>query len=73
MRPEAIHGSVWLVVGVLALGVILCGLSGRRDLVGDTMYQDVGGYSVCAWTMLIAFATVAIVAGDDWPSIEGQC
>ena len=71
VRLKAIHGSVWLVVGVLALGMILCGLSGR-DLAGDTMYQDVGGYSVCAWTMLIAFATMAIVAGDDRSSIEGQ-
>ena len=36
------------------------------------MYQNVGGYSVYAWTMLMAFATVAIAAGDDRPSIEGQ-
>ncbi len=72
LRAGGDHGSVWLVVGVLALaGMIVCGLSGR-DLAGDTMYQDVGGYSVCAWTMLIAFATMAIVAGDDRPSIEGQ-
>jgi len=71
VRPQVIHGSVWLVVGVLALGMILCGLSGR-DLAGDAMYQDVGGYSVCAWTMLVAFATMAIVAQDDRSSMEGQ-
>ncbi len=70
VRPAAIRGPVWLVAGLLALGMIFCGLSGR-DLAGGTMYQDVGGYSLCAWTMLVAFATTAIVAGSGQSGIEG--
>jgi alpha-1,2-mannosyltransferase len=51
--PRQLFGTV------IALGVAICGLSGR-DLVGERGYHAVGGYSVCAWTMLALFGLIAV-------------
>jgi hypothetical protein len=40
------------------------GLSGR-DLAGDTVYQDVAGYSIFAWTMLLMLGVTVMLAGRE--------
>ena len=51
------------LAGLIGLGVVVCGLSGR-DLVGGWAYHAVGGYSICAWTLLGLFGlTVAAPGG----------
>ena len=42
------------LAAVVGLGMLICGLSGR-DLVGGALYLAVGGYSICAWTLLALF------------------
>jgi hypothetical protein len=56
-------GLVARTVGaIIGTGMLVCGLSGR-DLVGDTLYLAVGGYSICAWTLLALFALTLIWSG----------
>jgi len=43
-----------VAAALLGVGLLVCGLGGR-DLAGGTMYVLVGGYSVCAWTLLALF------------------
>ena len=62
VRPAAITGPVWIVAVMLGLGMTISGLSGR-DLGGDSIYRNVGGYSIYGWTMLVAFGTLAVAAG----------
>jgi alpha-1,2-mannosyltransferase len=64
VRPAEVRGPVRVLAAVLVLGMTVCGLSGR-DLAGDMAYRNVGGYSICAWTMLVAFAAMVVVAGDE--------
>jgi hypothetical protein len=60
IRPAAVRGAGRAVAAALGLGMAASGLSGR-DLAGDTVYRDVGGYSIFAWTMLGLFvATLAL-------------
>ena len=56
---------------VIALGVAICGLSGR-DLVGDRAYEGVGAYSICAWTMLALFGLLAVTAGRGTRAVVPQ-
>jgi hypothetical protein len=60
--PTTVRGPAWLLAASLGLGMAVCGLSGR-DLAGNLAYENVGGYSICAWTMLLAFGTCAAVSG----------
>jgi len=60
-------GRLGLVTRVLAAvigaGMLVCGVSGR-DLVGGALYLAVGGYSVCAWTLLALFSLTLVWAGQ---------
>ena len=57
-RPARWSAPRSAVAGVIGAGAVVCGLSGR-DLVGGTVYLGVGGYSVCAWTMVALFVLIA--------------
>jgi len=69
LSSRPVLGSVprRLLAAVVGLGVLVCGLSGR-DLIGGSAYHAVGGYSVCAWTMLALF--VFTVVGRPWSPPE---
>jgi alpha-1,2-mannosyltransferase len=54
LRPARFRGAAGVAAAGLCAGIAVCGLSGR-DVVGDALYLDVGGYSVCAWTMVGLF------------------
>jgi alpha-1,2-mannosyltransferase len=58
-RPTGPSTVRRIVEVAIAIGAVICGLSGR-DLVGERGYHAVGGYSVCAWTMLALFGLMAI-------------
>jgi len=62
VRPAKLSGLARAGAGVLCVGMAVCGLSGR-DLVGDAGYRAVGGYSVCAWTILALFGITFVLAG----------
>jgi hypothetical protein len=64
-RPALDSISRRLVAAMVGLGILVCGLSGR-DLVGGWAYHAIGGYSVCAWTML-ALLAFTVVAGPGLP------
>jgi hypothetical protein len=61
IRPAAVRGAGRAVAAALGLGMAASGLSGR-DLAGDTVYRDVGGYSIFAWTMLGLFVAMLALA-----------
>ena len=62
VRPASLGGLARAVGLVIGAGMVVCGLSGR-DLVGGTLYRAVGGYSVCAWTILALFAVTLVYGG----------
>jgi hypothetical protein len=43
-------------------GMVITGLSGR-DLVGDTAFLSIRGYSLMAWTMLLLFLAALVLVG----------
>lgn len=55
---DALRSVPWPLLGLAALVTAVCGLSGR-DLVGGRGYHLVGGFSICAWALLILFAISA--------------
>ncbi len=62
--PKALRGPGYVVAVVLCVGMAASGLGGR-DLVGDTAYRNVGGYSIFAWTMLLLLAVTVALAGRE--------
>lgn len=64
VRPASLGARAWVLAPALVIGIgmAICGLSGR-DLVGGTLYRGVGGYSVCAWTILVLFGVTLMWAG----------
>jgi Glycosyltransferase family 87 len=44
-------------------GMLVCGVSGR-DVVGATVHLAVGGYSICAWTLLALFGMTLVWSGQ---------
>ena len=61
-----VRGPARILAAVLLLGIAASGLSGR-DLVGDTFYEGVAGYSIHAWTMLLLFGVMAALASRHAP------
>jgi hypothetical protein len=59
LSPRAIR-----VAALLCLAMAVTGLSGR-DLVGRTAYWFVRDHSIYAWTLLLLFAAVVVLAGRD--------
>jgi hypothetical protein len=55
-----------VLAGVIGFGMLLCGISGR-DIVGDAVYRAVGGYSLCAWTLLALFGITLVWSGRTTP------
>jgi alpha-1,2-mannosyltransferase len=68
IRLTALRPPGYVLAAVLCLGMAASGLSGR-DLAGDTVYQDVAGYSIYAWTMLLMLAVSVVLAGRE-PSVQ---
>jgi Glycosyltransferase family 87 len=62
VRARAWGGPAWVVAAAIALGMAVCGLSGR-DLAGSAMYEATRGYSACAWTLLALFGVTLVLAG----------
>jgi glycosyl transferase family 87 len=62
LRWESLGGPERVIAGLVGVGIALCGLSGR-DLAGNMLYVAIGGYSVCAWTMLALFGATVVRAG----------
>jgi hypothetical protein len=60
--PRAISRGEYLLAAVLLTGMLITGLSGR-DLVGDTAFLSIRGYSLMAWTMLLLFLATLVLAG----------
>jgi uncharacterized membrane protein len=58
----SISGEGYLVAAVLLTGMLITGLSGR-DLVGDSAFLSVRGYSLMAWTMLLLFLATLVLGG----------
>jgi hypothetical protein len=47
---------------LVGTGMLVCGVSGR-DVVGGALYLAVGGYSICAWTLLALFGLTLVWSG----------
>ncbi|HMH55650.1 MAG TPA: glycosyltransferase family 87 protein [Gemmatimonadales bacterium] len=62
--PAAISGRGYPLAVVLLTGMVITGLSGR-DLVGDTAFLSIRGYSLMAWTMLLLFLAALVLAGRE--------
>jgi glycosyl transferase family 87 len=62
--PRTISRGEYLVAAVLLTGMVITGLSGR-DLVGDTAFLSIRGYSLMAWTMLLLFLAALVLAGRE--------
>jgi hypothetical protein len=62
--PGAISRGEYLLAAVLLMGMAVTGLSGR-DLVGDTAFLSIRGYSLMAWTMLLLFLATLALAGRE--------
>jgi hypothetical protein len=69
VRPAALGGRAQAGALVIGVGMVVCGLSGR-DLVGGPLYRAIGGYSICAWTILALFAVTLVRAGRPTLSTE---
>jgi hypothetical protein len=67
--PGTISGGEYLVAAVLLTGMVITGLSGR-DLVGDTAFLSIRGYSLMAWTMLLLFLAALVLVGRKPPAIS---
>ena len=50
------------LAALIGAGMLVCGVSGR-DVVGGTLYLAVGGYSICAWTLLALFGVTLVESG----------
>jgi alpha-1,2-mannosyltransferase len=50
------------LAALVGVGMLVCGVSGR-DVVGGALYLAVGGYSVCAWTLLALFGVTLVWSG----------
>ncbi|MGH7498920.1 MAG: glycosyltransferase family 87 protein [Gemmatimonadales bacterium] len=62
VRPATLSAPGRVMAVVICLGMGASGLSGR-DLAGDTVYRDVAGYSIVAWTMLLLLVMMVALAG----------
>jgi hypothetical protein len=51
-----------ILAALLGAGMLVCGVSGR-DVVGNALYLAVGGYSICAWTLLALFGVTLVWSG----------
>jgi len=58
-----------VLAALIGVGMLVCGLSGR-DLVGGALYLAVGGYSICAWTLLALFGVTLVWSGRATPHPE---
>ncbi len=65
------RGPARVVALAIGVGMAVCGLSGR-DLVGGAMYLDVGGYSVCGWTILALFGVTLVRGGRAGLAMDGE-
>jgi hypothetical protein len=70
IRLRELRAPGYVLAGVLCLGIAASGLSGR-DLAGDTVYQDVAGYSIFAWTMLLMLLVSLVLAGRE-PTVDAS-
>jgi hypothetical protein len=68
IRLTALRAPGYVLAAVLCLGIAASGLSGR-DLAGDTVYRDVAGYSIFAWTMLLMLGVSVVLAGRE-PTVQ---
>jgi alpha-1,2-mannosyltransferase len=50
------------LAALIGIGMLVCGVSGR-DVVGGAVHVAVGGYSICAWTLLALFALTLVWSG----------
>jgi hypothetical protein len=62
--PGAISRGKYFLAAVLLTGMMVTGLSGR-DLLGNTAFLSVRGYSLMAWTMLLLFLATLMLAGRE--------
>jgi hypothetical protein len=67
--PAAISGGGYILAAVLLTGMVITGLSGR-DLVGDTAFLSIRGYSLMAWTMLLLFLATLVLVGREPPPVS---
>jgi hypothetical protein len=67
--PAAISGGGYILAAVLLTGMAITGLSGR-DLVGDTAFLSIRGYSLMAWTMLLLFLATLVLVGREPPAVS---
>jgi len=67
--PAAISGGGSILAAVLLTGMAITGLSGR-DLVGDTAFLSIRGYSLMAWTMLLLFLATLVLVGREPPAVS---
>ena len=61
-----------VLAALIGAGMLLCGVSGR-DVVGGTLYRAVGGYSICAWTLLALFGITLVWSGRTAMTSLGTC
>ena len=64
LRPASLSPGGRIAAAVIGLGIAAGGLSGR-DLAGDTVHEHLAGYSMIAWTMLLLFVAMLVLAGRD--------
>jgi len=62
---------VRVAAALLFVAMAVTGLSGR-DLVGSTVYEGVGGYSVYVWTMLLLCFAAIVLAGREAPDRQAR-
>jgi len=59
---ERLGPAIRALLALVGAGMVVCGASGR-DVVGDALHLAVGGYSICAWTLLALFVAMLISSG----------
>ena len=64
LRPASLSPGGRIAAAVIGLGIAAGGLSGR-DLAGDTVHEHLAGYSMIAWTMLLLFVAMLVLAARD--------
>jgi alpha-1,2-mannosyltransferase len=61
---NALRGVTRALAAVIGAGMLVCGVSGR-DVVGGALHLAVGGYSICAWTLLALFGVTLAWSGHE--------
>jgi alpha-1,2-mannosyltransferase len=60
--PGRLGFAARALAALIGTGMLVCGMSGR-DVVGSSAYLAVGGYSICAWTLLAVFGLTLAWSG----------